>query len=52
MFYCAVRKYEDDLNLINIAYSNESDITKINKVLNKSNLDITEFKKDAKSTSI
>ncbi len=52
MFYCAVRKYEEDLDLINIAYSNESDITKINKVLNKSNLDITEFKKDAKSTSI
>ena len=48
MFYCAVRKYEEDLDLINIAYSNESDITKINKVLNKSNLDITEFKKDAK----
>lgn len=45
MFYCAVRKYEEDLDLINIAYSNESDITKINKVLNKSNLDITEFKK-------
>ena len=52
MFYCAVRKYEDDLNLINIAYSNESDITKINKVLNKSNLDISNFKKDAKSASI
>ena len=52
MIYCAVRKYEEDLDLINIAYSNESDITKINKVLNKSNLDITEFKKDAKSTSI
>ena len=52
MFYCVVRKYEEDLDLINIAYSNESDITKINKVLNKSNLDITEFKKDAKSTSI
>ena len=52
MFYCAVRKYEEDLDLINIAYSNESDITKINKVLNKSNLDISNFKKDAKSTSI
>lgn len=52
MFYCAVREYDDDLNLINIAYSNESDITKINKVLNKSNLDISNFKKDAKSTSI
>ena len=52
MFYCAVREYDDDLNLINIAYSNESDITKINKVLNKSNLDISNFKKDAKSTPI
>ena len=52
MFYCAVREYDEDLNLINIAYSNESDITKINKVLNKSNLDISNFKKDAKSTSI
>lgn len=52
MFYCAVREYDDDLDLINIAYSNESDITKINKVLNKSNLDISNFKKDAKSTSI
>ena len=34
MFYCAVREYDDDLNLINIAYSNECDISKIINVLN------------------
>lgn len=52
LFYCAVRNYNGDLNIINIAYSDENSIEKINKVLEKSNLFISNFEKDQKSTSI
>lgn len=52
LFYIALREYDEDFYQINIAYSTQSDITKINKTLKKSNLDINDFKKEGKSTSI
>ena len=35
-----------DFAIVNIAYSTQSDINKLNKVISKSNLDMKQFKKD------
>ncbi len=45
LLYYADMDYED-FAIVNIAYSTQSDINKLNKVISKSNLDMKQFKKD------
>ncbi|WP_455542692.1 OB-fold protein [Intestinibacter sp.] len=52
MLYYAYMDYDDDFGIVNIAYSTQDDINKINKILNKSNLGISQFEKEAELESI
>lgn len=52
MLYYAYMDYDEDFGIVNIAYSTQSDIDKINEIINKSNLEIGQFEKEAEVESI
>lgn len=44
--------YDEEFGIVNIAYSTEEDINKINKLLKNSNLEIDQFKKEQDVKSV
>lgn len=52
MLYYAYMDYDEEFGIVNIAYSTQSDIDKINKIINKSNLGIAQFEKEDEIESI
>lgn len=52
MLYYADMDCDEDFEIINIAYSTQEDINKINKIISKSNLDMSQFEKEEETESI
>lgn len=52
IFYYSYMDYEEDFGIVNIAYSTEDDIDKLNKVLKSSDLDMEQFKNEVSTKSM